>query len=71
MASRQKGLSPGAVWRKCDFQCHAPRDPRWSGGDPLPSGSRELEATRLCLGDLIHLGCGRQGHWHRRCNGSS
>ena len=42
----EKGLHPGAVWRKCDFQCHTPRDPRWSGGDPLPSGSRELEAAR-------------------------
>ena len=41
-----KGHHPGATWRKCDFQCHTPRDPDWKGSANLPGGSPELEKAR-------------------------
>jgi AAA domain len=41
-----RGEHPGAVWHKCDFQCHSPRDRRWIGTTNLPGGSEELELAR-------------------------
>jgi chromosome segregation protein len=41
-----KGQHPGATWRKCDFQCHTPRDQGWLGDEDLPGGTPELEAAR-------------------------
>ena len=43
-----KGMHPGAVWKKCDFQVHTPRDTQWEG-TPFPGGTPELEQARpLC-----------------------
>jgi len=44
--SGAEGLHPGAVWHKCDFQCHTPRDRGWEGSPHLPGGSAEAEAAR-------------------------
>lgn len=40
------GLHPGAVWQKCDLQCHTPRDRTWTGSPHLPGGSEEAETAR-------------------------
>ena len=39
------GSHRGAVWMKCDFQVHTPRDPNWQG-DKLLGGGVESEALR-------------------------
>ena len=44
--SHQKGLHSGAVWHKCDFQCHTPRDRGWIGSEVLPGGSLNAEDAR-------------------------
>jgi len=41
-----KGEHPGAVWRKCDLQCHSPRDRNWTGPPTLPGGTQENEDAR-------------------------
>ena len=40
------GLHLGAVWHKCDFQCHTPRDRGWQGSPDLPGGVPDAEAAR-------------------------
>jgi len=49
--SHEKGLHPGAVWKKTDFQIHTPRDPQWGGGPNLAGGTDELEAARQLWAD--------------------
>jgi chromosome segregation protein len=39
------GLDPGAVWMKCDFQIHSPRDPNWNG-EKFAGGGPQDEAKR-------------------------
>jgi chromosome segregation protein len=43
-----KGLHPGAIWKKCDFQIHTPRDPQWM--DPRaragPAGQNGFKLAR-------------------------
>lgn len=41
-----KGMHPGAVWKRTDFQIHTPRDAQWSGSPHLAGGSSELEEKR-------------------------
>ncbi|WP_417460658.1 TrlF family AAA-like ATPase [Kordiimonas sp.] len=41
-----KGMHPGAVWKKTDFQIHTPRDPNWKG-EHLAGGGGALEAKRF------------------------
>jgi chromosome segregation protein len=41
-----KGKHPGTTWRRCDFQCHSPRDRGWIGTTNLPGGSPEHERAR-------------------------
>ena len=42
------GRHPGAVWRKCDLQCHSPRDRGWSPAEPaVPSD----DASRAAWAD--------------------
>lgn len=43
--SHSKGRHPGAVWKKCDFQIHTPRDTQWSGAR-FGGGTPDLEAAR-------------------------
>lgn len=43
----EKGMHPGATWRKVDFQIHTPRDPQWSGSPHLPGGTAETEQARM------------------------
>ncbi|WP_423416384.1 TrlF family AAA-like ATPase [Hyphomicrobium sp. B1] len=42
----KKGEHPGTTWRKCDFQCHSPRDLGWQGSLSLPGGTPEYEEAR-------------------------
>lgn len=51
------GMHPGALWKKCDFQIHTPRDPQWKGGPDLPGGSAEAEAAREAWADLFVQEC--------------
>ena len=44
--SYAKGQHPGATWRKCDLQCHSPRDRGWIGTANLLGGTPELERAR-------------------------
>jgi chromosome segregation protein len=44
--AHEKGLHPGAVWHKCDLQCHSPRDRSWNGPPTLPGGTPEYESAR-------------------------
>lgn len=46
-----KGLHPGAVWKRADFQIHTPRDPQWTGSPHLAGGSQESEAARHAWAD--------------------
>jgi ABC-type dipeptide/oligopeptide/nickel transport system ATPase subunit len=41
-----KGLHPGTTWRRCDLQCHSPRDRGWIGTISLPGGTPEYEHAR-------------------------
>jgi chromosome segregation protein len=41
-----KGQHPGTTWRRCDFQCHSPRDRGWIGTTSLPGGTPEHEQAR-------------------------
>jgi hypothetical protein len=41
-----KGRHPGTTWRRCDFQCHSPRDRGWIGKTTLPGGAPEHEQAR-------------------------
>lgn len=42
----EKGFHPGAIWLKCDFQCHTPRDRDWIGATALPGGNDSAENDR-------------------------
>jgi chromosome segregation protein len=44
--SYAKGRHPGTIWRRCDFQCHSPRDRGWIGTTTLPGGTPDLEQAR-------------------------
>ncbi len=46
-----KGMHPGAVWKRADFQIHTPRDPQWTGSPHLPGGSPDSEAARCAWAD--------------------
>jgi chromosome segregation protein len=52
-----KGLHPGAIWKKCDFQVHTPRDPQWGGSDHLPGGSESDESAREAWADQLVAHC--------------
>jgi chromosome segregation protein len=39
------GSNPGAVWMKCDFQAHTPRDRKWEG-EKLAGGGEDAEKKR-------------------------
>lgn len=51
--SHEKGHHPGATWRKCDFQCHTPRDRNWIGSQNLGGGTPELENGRQAWADAF------------------
>lgn len=53
----EKGLHPGAVWRKTDFQIHTPRDAQWKGGENLSGGSLEEEDARRKWADDFITAC--------------
>lgn len=42
----EKGMHPGAVWKRTDFQIHTPRDAQWTGSPALPGGTPENEEAR-------------------------
>lgn len=46
-----KGMHPGAIWKRADFQIHTPRDPQWAGSPHLPGGPQEAEAARHAWAD--------------------
>ncbi len=47
------GSHPGAIWMKCDFQVHTPRDSNWQG-EKLLGGDAESEARREAwAGNLV------------------
>lgn len=56
-----KGQHPGATWKKCDFQCHTPRDIAWRGGPDLPGGTEELEAKRTEWAAGFISACSQRG----------
>ena len=56
-----KGQHPGATWKKCDFQCHTPRDLAWRGGPDLPGGTEELEAKRSAWAEEFLSACHQRG----------
>src|SRR5882724_10051079 len=56
-----KGQHPGAIWLKCDFQCHTPRDIAWRGGPNLPGGTDELEARRVQWAEEFLQACKARG----------
>lgn len=59
--SYPKGMHPGAVWKKTDFQIHTPRDAQWKGGDDLPGGDAESEAKRNMWADEFIGACIARG----------
>ena len=49
-----------ASWRKCDFQVHTPRDPNWTGDQPVGIGET-IRATRAeATGDDVDAA---RAHW--------
>lgn len=55
MLGYAKGEHPGATWHKADFQCHTPRDRKWSGSPTLPGGQPGFEeARRAWAADFIN-----------------
>lgn len=61
MTEFERGLHPGATWRKCDFQVHTPRDAGWVGSPHLPGGSPEHEDARLDWARQLVAECERRG----------
>lgn len=57
MISHNKGSHPGALWKKCDFQIHTPRDHGWSGSPSLPGGDDQSEAKRAAWADDFVAAC--------------
>jgi chromosome segregation protein len=55
-----RGMHPGAVWKKCDFQVHTPRDTQWEGLR-LPGGTPEYEQAREAWADGFVAECLRRG----------
>lgn len=49
IAEGSPGQSPGAIWRKTDFQVHTPRDERWTGGNAVTDAERKAYAEELIL----------------------
>ncbi len=56
-----KGMHPGAVWKKCDFQIHTPRDGQWSGSDHLQGGTSPEEQAREDWADGFVAKCVEKG----------
>lgn len=52
-----KGHHPGATWRKCDLQCHTPRDHSWKSAVELPGGTDSYEAARHAWADSFIAAC--------------
>lgn len=55
--AHDKGMHPGAIWKKLDLQIHTPRDPQWSGSPHLPGGTPEAEAAREAWADGFVAHC--------------
>ncbi len=49
LAEGAPGLSPGATWKKTDFQVHTPRDARWAGDNAVTDSERKAYAEELVL----------------------
>ncbi len=56
-----KGMHPGAVWKRADFQIHTPRDPQWTGSPHLPGGTPDHEAARHAWADVFVAEALRRG----------
>jgi len=54
------GANPGAVWMKCDFQVHSPRDLNWQG-EKLAGGDPQSEAKRDAWADDFVDACLARG----------
>lgn len=55
-----KGLHPGAIWKKADFQIHSPRDINWTG-PKFAGGTQPLEQAREDWADSFVEECTRRG----------
>lgn len=58
--SHKKGLHPGAVWKKADFQIHSPRDINWNG-PKFPGGPQAHEEAREAWADTFVVECLKRG----------
>ena len=56
----KKGLHPGAVWKKADFQIHSPRDINWNG-PKFPGGPQAQEQAREAWADSFVAECLKRG----------
>ncbi|MCK3780485.1 AAA family ATPase [Ensifer sesbaniae] len=61
MSTHEKGMHPGAVWRKVDLQIHTPRDPQWQGSPHLPGGTDATEIARAQWADNFVDECLNRG----------
>lgn len=61
MSVFQKGMHPGAVWKKIDLQVHTPRDPQWQGSPNLPGGTDSSEQARADWADRFVAECIARG----------
>lgn len=57
----EKGMHPGATWRKSDFEIHSPRDRGWIGEPYLPGGDLQAEDARAQWADQFVSACVEKG----------
>ena len=60
-----KGQHPGATWRKCDFQCHTPRDRHWVGVS-LPGTLPARNIRISAVGNSVEAALGRDASKENR-----